>query len=730
MTATHSQSPYSGARTSSSGPSNESWWPEQLNLRLLHPDHPHADPMGPDFNYVEAVADLDIDELTRDVDTLMTDSQEWWPADFGHYGGLFIRMAWHAAGTYRVTDGRGGSGSGAQRFAPLSSWPDNVNLDRARRLLWPIKQKYGRAISWADLLIFTGNRSLETMGLKTFGFAFGRRDVWAPEEDTFWGPEAEWLGDERYEGDRELFGTLAAVQMGLIYVNPQGPNGVPDALKSAHDIRVTFGRMAMNDYETVALIAGGHTFGKAHGAGPEHHLGAPPDGGTLGEQGLGWTSGHGTGKGADTITSGLEGSWTSTPVQWSNDYFKNLFKFQWELTESPAGAKQWTPVGEVAEEDMVPDAHIPGKMHKPMMFTTDLSLIIDPAYLEVSKRFHESPEEFADAFARAWYKLTHRDMGPKERYIGPLVPDEVLIWQDPVPAVDHPLISEADISSLKSQILDTDLTIAQLVSTAWSSAATYRNTDKRGGANGARIRLSPQIDWDINVRSGVSSVLSTLEGIQQSVNDNRTDGTRVSMADLIVLGGCAAVEAAARAGGHDVTVPFTPGRTDATQEETDIESFTYLEPMAEGFRNYLQKDGPVPTEHMLLDRAFMLTLTGPQMTALLGGLRVLGANAGDTTHGVFTDRPGQLTNDFFVNLLDMGLEWTAIGEHDDLFESRDRKSGDVRWTATRVDLVFGSNSQLRALSEVYGQDDHSDKFVHDFVAAWDKVMNLDRFDLT
>jgi catalase-peroxidase len=724
------QSPFSGSRTSHDGPSNDKWWPEQLNLRLLHPDHPDADPMGRDFDYVAAVADLDVDELTRDVDAIMTDSQDWWPADFGHYGGLFVRMAWHAAGTYRVTDGRGGSGSGAQRFAPLNSWPDNVNLDRARRLLWPVKQKYGRRISWADLLIFTGNRALETMGLPTIGFSFGRRDVWAPEEDIFWGPEAEWLGDQRYSGERELFGTLAAVQMGLIYVNPEGPNGIPDALKAAHDIRVTFGRMAMNDYETVALIGGGHTFGKAHGAGPADHLGAPPEGGTLGEQGLGWGNTFESGKGEHTITSGLEGSWTSTPVRWSNDYFKNLFKFQWDLTTSPAGAQQWTPRGDVAEEDLVPDAHIPGKRHKPMMFTTDLALIVDPAYLEVSRRFHEDHEEFAEAFAKAWFKLTHRDMGPVSRYIGPLVPAEEFIWQDPVPAVDHQLVDDADVAALKQTIMASGLTIPQLVGTAWSSAATFRRTDKRGGANGARIRLSPQIDWDVNVRSGVPAVLATLEGIKRDFDAAQTDGTRISMADLIVLGGCAAVEAAARAGGHtDVVVPFTPGRTDATQEETDVESFTWLEPMADGFRNYLRKDGPIPTEHLLLDRAFMLRLTGPEMTALLGGLRVLGANAGGSEHGVFTDRVGQLTNDWFTNILAMDTEWTPIGEGEELFQGRDVTTGQPKWTATRVDLVFGSNSQLRAVAEVYGQSDCGDKFVHDFVAAWDKVMMLDRFDL-
>ncbi len=734
MTASMSQSPYSGARTSNQGPSNEGWWPEQLNMRLLHPDHPNADPMGQDFDYIEALADLDVDALTADVDAMMTDSQDWWPADFGHYGGLFIRMAWHAAGTYRVTDGRGGSGSGSQRFAPLNSWPDNANLDRARRLLWPIKQKYGRSVSWADLMVFTGNRALETMGLKTFGYSFGREDIWAPEEDVFWGPEAEWLGDERYSGDRELFGSLAAVQMGLIYVNPEGPNGVADALKAAHDIRTTFGRMAMNDYETVALIAGGHTFGKAHGAAPDTHIGHAPEGGTLGDQGLGWASTHESGKAEHAITSGLEGSWTSTPVQWSNDYFKNLFTYQWELTHSPAGAQQWTPTGEVAPEDMVPDAHIPGKVHPPMMFTTDLSMIVDPAYLEVSTRFHENPEEFADAFARAWFKLTHRDMGPVDRYHGPLVPDEEFVWQDPVPAVDHELIDQADIASLKSTILDSGLTVQQLVSTAWSSAATYRHTDKRGGANGARIRLSPQIDWDINIRSGVPAVLSTLEGIQQDFNAAQSGGKpdggkKVSLADLIVLGGAAGIETAAKAAGRDITVPFTPGRTDSSQEQTDIESFGYLEPMAEGFRNYLKKDGPVPTEHMLLDKAFMLTLSGPEMTALLGGLRVLGANAGDSTDGVLTDRVGTLTNDFFVNLLDMGTEWKPVGEGEAVFEGRDRKTGDLRWTGTRVDLVFGSNSQLRAISEVYGTTGEEDKFVKDFVAAWTKVMDLDRFDL-
>ncbi|CAN5617837.1 catalase/peroxidase HPI [soil metagenome] len=729
MSDTESECPMSETRTHNRGQTNQSWWPEQLDLSILHPEHPNADPMGPDFDYTEALTDLDVDELTKDVDAIMTDSQDWWPADFGHYGGLFVRMAWHAAGTYRVTDGRGGSGSGAQRYAPLNSWPDNVNLDRARRLLWPVKQKYGRSISWADLLIFTGNRALETMGLPTFGYSFGRRDIWAPEKETFWGPEAEWLGDERYSGERELFGSLAAVQMGLIYVNPEGPNGIPDAMKAAHDIRETFGRMAMNDYETVALIGGGHTFGKAHGAAPDTHLGEAPEGGLLEDQGLGWSNRYNSGKGADAITSGLEGSWTSTPVRWSNDYFKNLFKYEWELTESPAGAQQWTPTGEVDEQDLVPDAHIPGKTHPPMMFTTDLALIVDPAYLEISKRFHENHEEFADAFARAWFKLTHRDMGPVSRYLGPLVPDEELIWQDPVPAVDHEIVNDDDVAGLREKILDSGLSIEELVSTAWSSASTYRRTDKRGGANGARIRLSPQIDWDINVRSGVPGVLATLEAIQQEFNDAQSGDKRVSLADLIVLGGGAAVEAAAKKAGQDVQVGFTPGRTDSTQEQTDVESFTYLEPMAEGFRNYLQKDGPIPTEHMLLDLAFMLTLSGPEMTALLGGLRVLGANAGDSQHGVFTDRPGTLSRDFFLNLLDMGTEWKAVGESDEEFEGRDRTTGETHWTATRVDLVFGSNSQLRALSEVYATDGAEEKFVRDFVAAWVKVMELDRFDL-
>jgi catalase-peroxidase len=721
-------SQFLGARTSFQGPSNETWWPEQLNLRILHQNHPKADPLGEDFDYAEEFAKLDLDELLRDLDAVMTDSQDWWPADYGHYGPLFIRMSWHAAGTYRVEDGRGGGGSGAQRFAPENSWPDNANLDKARRLLWPVKQKYGRKISWADLLILAGNRAMETMGFETFGFAFGREDIWAPEEDVYWGPETEWLGDERYSGDRELAKPFANVQMGLIYVNPEGPNGNPDPVAAAHDIRETFGRMAMNDEETVALIAGGHTFGKAHGAAPESHVGREPEGAGLEEQGLGWRNSYGTGKGADTFTAGPEGAWTPNPIRWDTGFYDTLFKYEWELTESPAGKKQWTPK-DVEEEDLVPDAHDPSTKHPPFMLTTDLSLIQDPAYREISERFHENPDELADAFARAWFKLLHRDMGPISRYLGPFVPDEELAWQDPVPAVDHDLIDDADIASLNATILDSGLSIPQLVSTAWASASTYRDTDKRGGANGARIRLSPAAEWDVNLRSGVSTVIAKLEEIQQAFNAEQGGGKRVSLADLIVLGGCAAVEAAAKAAGHDVEVPFTPGRTDATQEQTDVESYGYLEPKADGFRNYLQKDGPIPAEHWLLDRAHMLTLSAPEMTALVGGMRVLDANAGDSQHGVLTDRPGTLTTDFFVNLLDMGTEWQAVGEGEDVFEGRDRDTGEVRWTGTRVDLVFGANSQLRAISEVYASADAEERFVQDFVAAWDKVMNLDRFDL-
>ncbi len=723
-----SRCPMSGARTSYQGPSNEWWWPEQLNLRILHQNHPKANPLGEDFDYAEAFANLDLDELTRDVDAVMTDSQEWWPADFGHYGPLLIRMSWHAAGTYRVHDGRGGGGTGAQRFAPENSWPDNANLDKARRLLWPVKQKHGRNISWADLLLFAGNRAMETMGFQTFGFAFGREDIWGPEEDIHWGPETEWLGDERFTDDRQLTGAFANVQMGLIYVNPEGPNGNPDPLAAAHDIRETFGRMAMNDYETVALIAGGHTFGKTHGAGPESHVGPEPEAAGLEQQGLGWKYGYGTGTGPDAFTSGIEITWTPTPTQWDNSFFNLLFKYDWELTQSPAGANQWV-AKDVEDADLVPDAHDPSKTQPPMMLTTDLSLVRDPAYREISKRFHDNPDELADAFARAWFKLLHRDMGPTSRYLGPLAPDEELIWQDPVPAVDHQLIDAGDIASLKKRILDSGLSVPQLVSTAWASASTFRNTDKRGGANGARIRLSPQAEWDVNLRAGVSSVISKLEEIQQEFNGQQTGNKRVSLADLIVLGGCAAVEQAAKQGGHDVQVPFTPGRTDAAQEQTDVESVAYLEPTADGFRNYLQKDDGIPAEHWLLDRAHKLTLSAPEMTALVGGMRALGTNVDGSEHGVFTDRPGALTNDFFVNLLDMGTEWQPVGEGEDEFEGRDRKSGERKWTGSRVDLVFGSNSQLRAISEVYGSSDAEEKFVQDFVAAWDKVMNLDRFDL-
>ncbi|MEX0705666.1 MAG: catalase/peroxidase HPI [Nitriliruptoraceae bacterium] len=728
MSESASQCPVSGARTTFEGPSNDRWWPEQLNLRILHQNHPRSNPLGDHFDYATAFASLDVDALTRDVDALMTDSQDWWPADFGHYGPLFIRMSWHSAGTYRVEDGRGGGGTGSQRFAPLNSWPDNANLDKARRLLWPIKQKYGNRISWADLLVFVGNRAIETMGLKTFGFAFGREDIWAPEEDVYWGPEAEWLGDERYSGDRDLENPLGAVQMGLIYVNPEGPNGSGDPMAAAHDIRETFRRMAMNDEETVALIAGGHTFGKTHGAAPDTNVGREPEAAGLAEQGLGWKNSFGSGRGGDTITAGLEGAWTPNPIQWDTGFFDTLFRYEWELTQSPAGVKQWTPK-DVRDEDLAPDAHDPSRRHPPMMATTDLALITDPAYLEISKRFHEHPDQLADAFSRAWFKLLHRDMGPVSRYLGPLVPDEEMVWQDPIPAVDHELIDASDIAALKATILESGLSISQLVSTAWASASTYRDTDRRGGANGAHIRLSPQAEWDVNVRSGVSTVIAKLESIQQDFNGQQSGDRRVSLADLIVLGGGAAVEAAAAAAGHAVDVPFTPGRTDATQEQTDVESFSYLEPRADGFRNYVQKDGPIPPEHLLLDRTHMLTLSAPEMTVLVGGLRVLGANADDTRHGIFTDRVGELTNDFFVNLLDMGTEWTAVDEGDQVFEGRDRRTGEVTWTGSRVDLVFGSNSQLRAISEVYGTDVAHEQFVRDFVAAWVRVMELDRFDL-
>ena len=724
-----SKCPMSNVKTSVGGGSNEGWWPAQINLRILHQNNPHADPMGEGFDYAAEFKSLDFDALAKDVDALMTQSQEWWPADYGHYGPFFIRMSWHAAGTYRIADGRGGGGSGAQRFAPLNSWPDNVNLDKARRLLWPIKQKYGRKISWADLLVFTGNRALETMGFKTFGFGGGREDIWAPEEDVFWGPETKWLGDERYSGDRELAKPLGAVQMGLIYVNPEGPNGNPDPMASARDIRETFARMAMDDEETVALIAGGHTFGKTHGAAPPpKHVGPEPEGATLEEQGFGWKNSFGSGKGVDTISSGLEGAWTTNPIKWDNNYFENLFKYEWEKTKSPAGAFQWTPKNPEAQFT-VPDAHDPSRKHAPMMATTDLALITDPAYKVISKRFYEHPDQLADAFARAWYKLLHRDMGPAARYLGPWVPREVLLWQDPVPAVTHPLIDDADIAALKAKILGSGLSVSQLVGAAWASASTFRQTDKRGGANGARIRLSPQAEWDVNVASGVPQVLGKLVGLQGEFNASQKGGKKVSLADLIVLGGCAAVEKAAKEAGEDVKVPFRPGRTDATQEQTDAKSFAVLEPTADGFRNYLQKGQKLSPEHQLVEKAFMLKLSAPEMTALLGGMRVLNANAGQSQLGVFTKRPGTLTNDFFVNLLDMGTKWEKSSTSEGVFEGRDRKTGAARWTATAVDLVFGSSSQLRALAEVYACDDSQKAFVRDFVAAWDKVMSLDRFDI-
>ena len=707
---------------------NQHWWPNQLNLRILRQNHPQADPNGEEFDYAEAFKSLDFEALAKDVDALMTQSQDWWPADYGHYGPLFIRMTWHAAGTYRIADGRGGGGGGAQRFAPLNSWPDNVNLDKARQLLWPIKQKYGRKISWADLLIFTGNRALETMGFKTFGFGGGREDIWTPEEDVYWGPEREWLGDERYSGDRELANPLGAVQMGLIYVNPEGPNGNPDPLAAAKDIRETFRRMAMNDEETVALIAGGHTFGKTHGASEEKYKGPEPEGASIEEQGLGWKNSYGSGKAGDTISSGLEGAWTNDPSTWDNGYFENLFNYEWELTKSPAGANQFTPKNPEAQ-GTVPDAHDPSKRHAPMMLTTDIALTVDPAYKEISKRFHKNPDELADAFARAWYKLLHRDMGPVARYLGPWVPKETLLFQDPVPEVTHELIDDADVAALKGKILDSSLSISQLVSIAWASASTYRDTDKRGGANGARIRLSPQAEWDVNVTFGVPKALATLEGIQREFNGSQKGGKTVSLADLIVLGGCAAIEEAAKKAGHGVQVPFTPGRTDATQEMTDTESFAVLEPTADGFRNYLQNGHELSSEHLLVDKAFMLTLSAPEMTALLGGMRVLNANGGQSELGVFTDRPETLTNDFFVNLLDFATEWKATSDTEDVFEGRDRGTGELKWNGSRVDLVFGSNSELRAIAEVYGSDDAEQNFVRDFVAAWDKVMNLDRFDL-
>ncbi|HJV09831.1 MAG TPA: catalase/peroxidase HPI, partial [Acidimicrobiales bacterium] len=705
---------------------NRDWWPNQLDLQVLHQHSAKSNPMDEDFSYAEAFKTLDLEALKQDVIKVLTTSQEWWPADYGHYGGLMIRLSWHAAGTYRIADGRGGAGDGSQRFAPLNSWPDNANLDKARRLLWPVKQKYGRAISWADLLVFAGNCALESMGFKPFGFAFGREDIWEPEE-IFWGPEDTWLGDERYSGDRELGGPFGAVQMGLIYVNPEGPNGNPDPLASARDIRETFARMAMNDEETVALIAGGHTFGKCHGAVSPEYVGPEPEGCPVEHQGLGWKISYGAGKGPDTITSGLEGAWTNEPIKWDNGYFDNLFNYEWELTESPAGAKQWTPSNPEAQ-GTVPDAHDPSKRHAPMMLTSDLALKLDPIYGPISKRFHENPDQFADAFAKAWYKLLHRDMGPVSRFLGPWVPEPQL-WQDPVPAVDHDLIGEAEIASLKGTILAAGLSTSQLVTTAWASAASFRGTDKRGGANGARIRLAPQRDWEVNNTPELGRTVQTLGQIQQEFNGSQSGGIRVSLADLIVLGGCAAVEQAAKAAGHDVTVPFTPGRTDATEEQTDVEAFSVLEPAADGFRNYLRAGEKLPAEVLLLDRANALELTAPEMTVLIGGLRALNANYDGSSHGVFTDRPETLTNDFFVNLLDQGTEWKTSVAAENVYDGRDRATGDVRWTATAADLVFGSNSQLRAISEVYGADDGKDKFVRDFVAAWDKVMNLDRFDL-
>ena len=727
--STASKCPVMGAVHQAVGETaNRLWWPNKLNLRVLRQNHPQADPNDAEFNYAEAFNSLDFDALAKDVDAVMTDSQDWWPADYGHYGPLFIRMTWHAAGTYRIDDGRGGGGCGDQRFAPLNSWPDNVNLDKARRLLWPVKQKYGRKISWADLLIFAGNRALETMGFRTFGFGGGREDIWAADEDIYWGPERGWLDDERYSGDRELANPLGAVQMGLIYVNPEGPNGNPDPVAAARDIRETFRRMAMNDEETVALIAGGHTFGKAHGAAEEKHKGPEPEGAAVEQQGFGWTSSHGSGKAGDQIGSGLEGAWTNDPVKWDNGYFDNLFNYEWELTKSPAGANQWTPKNPEAQ-GTVPDAHDPSQRHAPMMLTTDLSLVADPAYREISKRFHENPDEFAEAFAKAWFKLLHRDMGPVSRYLGPWVPEEQLPFQDPVPAATHHPIDDADIAALKGKILESGLTVPQLVSTAWASASTYRDTDKRGGANGARIRLAPQAGWDVNVKSGVPEVLDALEGIQREFNGAQANGKMVSLADVIVLGGCAAVEAAAKKAGQDVQVPFAPGRTDATDDMTDAESFAVLEPTADGFRNYLRNGHAASSDHLLVDKAFMLKLSAPEMTVLLGGMRVLGANAGQCGRGVFTDRPGTLTNDFFVNLLDMGTEWTAVADSGDEFEGRDRATGALKWTASRVDLVFGSNSELRSLAEVYGSSDAGGKFVRDFAAAWGKVMNLDRFDL-
>ncbi len=715
--------------TAAGSMSNDDWWPEQLNLGILHQHSPKSNPMGEDFNYAEEFRKLNLKAVKKDLEALMTDSQDWWPADYGHYGGLFIRMAWHSAGTYRIHDGRGGGGSGTQRFAPLNSWPDNANLDKARRLLWPIKQKYGRKISWADLMILAGNVALESMGLRTFGFGGGREDVWEPEGDIYWGPETEWLGDERYSGDRELADPLGAVQMGLIYVNPEGPNGNPDPVAAGKDIRETFARMAMNDYETVALTAGGHTFGKCHGAAdPARYVGREPEGASIEHMGLGWISSFGSGKGRDTITSGIEGAWTPNPTQWDMGYFDVLFGYDWELVKSPAGAWQWTPK-DLAERDMAPDPEDPSRRMPIIMTTADMAMRMDPIYEPISRHFHQNPGEFADAFAKAWYKLTHRDMGPISRYLGPEVPKEQLLWQDPIPEVDHELIDAKDIAALKGKILESGLSISQLVSTAWGSASTYRDSDKRGGANGARIRLAPNRDWEVNKLAKTETVLQELEEIRQEFNGSQLGGKRVSLADLIVLGGCAAVEQAAKKAGFDVEVPFAPGRTDALQEQTDVESFAVLEPKSDGFRNYLQDGQSIPAEELLLDRAHLLTLTAPEMTVLVGGMRALNANVGQSELGIFTNRPETLTNDFFVNLLDMKTEWKPSSGTENVFEGRDRATGKVKWTGTRVDLVFGSNSQLRAIGEVYASDDAQEKFVRDFVAAWDKVMSLDRFDL-
>ena len=710
------------------GTSNRSWWPNQLKLNILRQHSASSNPMDEAFDYAQEFASLDFAAIKADIVALMTDSQDWWPADYGHYGPLFIRMAWHSAGTYRTGDGRGGAGTGTQRFAPLNSWPDNGNLDKARMLLWPIKQKYGNKISWADLMILAGNCALESMGFETFGFAGGRADVWEPEQDIYWGTEVEWLGDNRYSGERDLESPLAAVQMGLIYVNPEGPNGNPDPIASGRDIRETFARMAMNDEETVALVAGGHTFGKCHGAGDPSLVGPEPEGASIEEQGLGWKNSFGSGKGVDTITSGLEGAWTTNPIGWDNNYFDNLLGYEWELVKSPAGAHQWVPK-DGAAADAVPDAHDASRRHAPIMSTADMALKMDPVYAPISKRFHENPEEFADAFARAWFKLTHRDMGPRSRYLGPEVPDEELLWQDPIPASTHELVGDQDIAALKAEILASGVTVSQLVAAAWASASTFRGSDMRGGANGARLRLAPQKDWEVNDPSGLAKVLTALERIQQEFNHSQSRGKRVSIADLIVLGGCAAIEEAAKHAGHDVKVPFTPGRADATQAQTDVESFAVLEPAADGFRNYLKTKYSVSSEELLIDKAQLLTLTVPELTVLVGGMRVLDANAGQSQHGVFTKRPGTLSNDFFVNLLDMGITWSAAGEGEDLFEGRDRATGELRWTGTRVDLIFGSNSELRALAEVYGCNDSQERFVSDFVAAWSKVMDLDRFDL-